>query len=61
MVSDFFTSSSERACVWVTGAGGLIGHQLAQAAAPVRARWRVHGLTRAELDLTDFAGVDQTM
>lgn len=57
MVADFFASSSERACVWVTGAGGLIGHQLARAAAPFSARGRVHGLTRAELDLTDFAVV----
>jgi dTDP-4-dehydrorhamnose reductase len=57
MLAASFNSGCERACIWVTGAGGLIGHQLTQAAASRGARWRVHGLTRAELDLTDFAGV----
>jgi dTDP-4-dehydrorhamnose reductase len=41
--------------VWVTGAGGLVGHALA-AAAPVGVA--AAGLTRAELELTDAAAVE---
>jgi dTDP-4-dehydrorhamnose reductase len=37
---------------WVTGAGGLIGHQLLQTAAGHAAGWDVVGRTRAQLDLT---------
>lgn len=44
---------NERPTAWITGAGGLIGsHLLAQANAPATP-WRVRGLTRALLDLTD--------
>ena len=43
---------------WVTGAGGLIGNALIHS--PHRSpRWRVRGLNRAELDLTDFAAVER--
>jgi dTDP-4-dehydrorhamnose reductase len=42
---------------WITGAGGLIGSHLL-AAAPSRAGgWRVLGLVRSDLDLTDAAAV----
>jgi dTDP-4-dehydrorhamnose reductase len=46
--------------LWITGAGGLIGHHLVQTApqfAPVR---QVRGLARAELDLLDFDAVRRT-
>ena len=43
--------------VWITGAGGLIGHYLLQAAPAAAPGARVVGLTRAQLDLTDFAAV----
>ncbi|MBA4149355.1 MAG: SDR family oxidoreductase [Verrucomicrobia bacterium] len=43
--------------VWVTGAGGLIGNQLVQLAPRFASDYEVVGLTRRELDLTDFAEV----
>src|SRR5262245_56467309 len=39
---------------WITGAGGLIGSHLACAAPR---EWTARGLTRADLELTDFAAV----
>ena len=42
---------------WVTGAGGLIGNYLAQTAPMYASGWRVIGLTRSQLDLTDFEAV----
>ncbi|HSU52616.1 MAG TPA: SDR family oxidoreductase [Candidatus Dormibacteraeota bacterium] len=47
----------ERRLVWVTGAGGLIGSYLLQAAPQYASQWRVRGLTHAELDLADFPKV----
>jgi dTDP-4-dehydrorhamnose reductase len=44
-------------CVWVTGAGGLIGGCLLRAAPRYAARKTVVSLTRADLDLSDFAAV----
>jgi dTDP-4-dehydrorhamnose reductase len=43
--------------IWVTGAGGLIGNYLVQTAPQCAPGFAVVGLTRAQLDLTDFAGV----
>lgn len=43
--------------VWITGAGGLIGNYLVQTAAKFAPQFQVTGLTRAQLDLTDFAAV----
>jgi dTDP-4-dehydrorhamnose reductase len=40
--------------VWITGAGGLIGNCLVQSATRFAPDWQVIGLTRAQLDLTDF-------
>lgn len=42
--------------LWITGAGGLIGHHLTQAAQQL-GRWQVVPLTRTELDLLDSAQV----
>jgi dTDP-4-dehydrorhamnose reductase len=42
---------------WVTGAAGLIGHYLVQLAPRHAPGWRVLGLTRADLDLTDLAAL----
>jgi dTDP-4-dehydrorhamnose reductase len=41
----------------VTGAGGLIGHYFVKTAARWAPSWRVVGLTRQELDLTEAARV----
>ncbi|MCX6894425.1 MAG: SDR family oxidoreductase [Verrucomicrobia bacterium] len=43
--------------VWITGAGGLIGNYLVQTAAQFASQFQVVGLTRAQLDLTDYAAV----
>ena len=43
--------------IWITGAGGLIGHHLVQVAPQFAPGWRVLGLTRQKLDLLDFAAV----
>jgi dTDP-4-dehydrorhamnose reductase len=45
--------------VWVTGANGLIGNYLVQAAPQFAPRWRVRALTRADFDLLDFAAVER--
>jgi dTDP-4-dehydrorhamnose reductase len=42
---------------WITGANGLIGNYLVQAAPHFAPRWRVRALTRDQLDLLDFAAV----
>ena len=42
---------------WITGAGGLIGHQLVELAARFAPGMKIIGLTRAQLDLTDHAAV----
>ncbi len=44
----------------ITGAAGLIGQYVMQSAARWAPGWEVHGLTRADLDLTDQAAVEQT-
>src|SRR2546422_8731451 len=43
--------------IWVTGAGGLIGNYLVQTAPRYAPNWRVTGLIRAQLDVTDFNAV----
>jgi dTDP-4-dehydrorhamnose reductase len=43
--------------VWITGAGGLIGSYLVQTACDSAPGWHVVGLTRPQLELTDFAMV----
>jgi dTDP-4-dehydrorhamnose reductase len=42
---------------WITGAGGLIGNCLVQAAPEFAPRWRVRALTRDRFDLLDLAAV----
>jgi len=49
--------TEENPLAWVTGAGGLIGNYLVRTAARYGPTWRVRGLTRGELELTDFAAV----
>lgn len=46
-----------RPLAWITGAGGLIGNCLVQAATAAAPGWQARGLTREELDLTDEAAV----
>lgn len=48
---------AELPLAWITGAGGLIGHELARCAAASAPGWQVVALSRAELDLTDRARV----
>jgi len=45
--------------VWVTGAGGLIGHHLVLAARKSAPWFQVVPLTHGELELTDFAAVEK--
>jgi dTDP-4-dehydrorhamnose reductase len=54
-LTEFFSGMKNP--VWITGAGGLIGSHLL-AAAPLHAPgWQTVGLTRPQLDLTDFVTV----
>ncbi len=46
--------------VIITGAAGLIGRYFMKTAARWAPGWEVHGLTRADLDLTDFSSVERT-
>lgn len=50
-------SASDSPLAWITGAAGLIGNYLVQLAPRCAPGWRVAGLTRAELDLTDFTAL----
>jgi dTDP-4-dehydrorhamnose reductase len=43
--------------VWITGGGGLIGNYLVQSAAESAPGWTIVGLSRSQLDLTDFGAV----
>ena len=47
----------EQSPIWVTGAHGLIGNYLVQSAAAFVPGQRVVGLSRAQIDLTDFDAV----
>ena len=44
----------------ITGAAGLIGQYIVKTAPRWAPDWRVQGLTRADLDLTDHANVERT-
>lgn len=50
------TEPRTKPVAWVTGAGGLIGSRLV-GNSELASAWRVIGLTRAELDLTDHEAV----
>jgi dTDP-4-dehydrorhamnose reductase len=45
--------------VWITGAGGLIGHCMARAASEKAPQLEVIALTRADLDVADFTAVER--
>jgi dTDP-4-dehydrorhamnose reductase len=51
------TEANSKPVVWITGAGGLIGHHLDQTAPQFAPRWQARGLTRQQLDLLDFTAV----
>jgi dTDP-4-dehydrorhamnose reductase len=51
------TNPSSQNLAWITGAAGLIGSQLVRTAPKFAPSRRVHGLSRAELDLSDFDAV----
>lgn len=44
---------------WITGAGGLIGHQLAQSASQFAPEWQIRPITRGTVDLCDFQAVER--
>ena len=50
---------SARPVCWVTGAAGLVGSHLVQAASSHAPGWHVIGLTRAQAELTDFIEVQR--
>ena len=45
--------------IWITGAGGLIGNYLVQTASAFAPEFQPRGLTRAMLELSDFAAVER--
>jgi dTDP-4-dehydrorhamnose reductase len=47
-----------RTLAWITGAGGLIGNYLVKTAPP---KWAARALTRADVDLLDFAKINSLM
>jgi len=49
--------AAESNSIWITGAGGLIGHCLKQSAPAYHPGARIVGLTRAQLDLADASAV----
>ena len=49
--------ATDKPAVWVTGAGGLIGNYLVQLAPRFAPQFEAVGLTRAKLNLLDFAAV----
>lgn len=49
----------EGPCLWVTGAGGLIGSELVRQARRRWPDWEVIGLTRGDLDLEDLSAVER--
>ena len=51
------TDAAPKPLAWITGANGLIGNYLVQAAPRFAPRWRVRALTRGELDLLDANAV----
>lgn len=52
-------TASATPLAWITGAGGLIGSHLLRLAPAAAPGWRVRGLTRADLDLTDTEAVQR--
>jgi dTDP-4-dehydrorhamnose reductase len=53
------TSDAIRPVAWVTGAGGMIGSYLMRVAPQYARGWEITGLTRSDLDLTDYDAVRQ--
>jgi len=51
------TKTSPSPLIWITGAGGLIGNYLVQLAPRFAPSWHASGLTRSDVDLSDFAAL----
>ena len=47
-------SDNQRPLAWITGASGLIGSHIVQAAPKYAPDWEIRGLSRKDFDLTDF-------
>lgn len=47
-----------KSLAWITGAAGLIGHQLIRAGPQFAVRWSLRPISRTDLDLTDFQAVE---
>jgi dTDP-4-dehydrorhamnose reductase len=52
-----FVNWANMKLAWITGTNGLIGSYLVQTAPRLAPGWRVRALTRADVDLLDFAAV----
>jgi dTDP-4-dehydrorhamnose reductase len=44
---------------WITGSNGLIGNYIVRTAGQFGSQWRLRALTRAQLDILDFKGVER--
>ena len=47
-------SNNQRPLAWITGASGLIGSHIVQAAPTYAPDWEIRGLSRKDFDLTNF-------
>jgi dTDP-4-dehydrorhamnose reductase len=56
-LSTMASATDNQPLAWITGANGLIGNYLVQAAPLHAPAWRVRPLTRADFDLQDFAAI----
>jgi dTDP-4-dehydrorhamnose reductase len=59
-MSDSHCDEGKKLVAVITGAGGLIGQYLVKTARRWVPDWDVRGLTRADLDLTDYVTVERT-
>lgn len=50
---------AEKKLAWITGAAGLIGNYLVQAAPKFAVGWRIRPLTRQQFDLLDFKIIER--
>lgn len=50
--------TNHKPLAWVTGAGGLIGNAIVASAPDYASQWEVRGITRPDVDLSDFGVVE---
>ena len=54
-------SDNQRPLAWITGASGLIGSHIVQAAPTYAPDWEIRGLSRKDFDLTKLPGDPATI